>query len=200
MTNDPSGMSKEQLLAVFQTTCLSGETTIDDVIALSRQLIQTESTPTMEHRARRAVFGEKISERMLRLLERIPTLRAIDGAAGTNRLAEIIAADADIQIRHAYRVIRVAEETGWLTPKPHKRRLNGTDNQYNVDRKLPDKFASLTNFRISVGKAVEAQLADPLNFNAGKEFLPQNIYIHPTAMVIEKIMSKQPRTRRGTRS
>jgi hypothetical protein len=153
---------------------------------VSRQIICAESATTMYDIAVRAVFGEPLDRATQAILERIPTLSAIYGYVGTEKLVEIVSADLGVKDRQTYRYLQTAITTGWVKQFPHMTNKSITDNRFDSSRDVPAKLEQLTRFRISIGKVVEAQLADPNNFSAGKEHISEEIYVHPVEMALEK--------------
>jgi len=116
----------------------------------------------------------------------MPAIRIAHGFVSTKKLSEIVCRAHGIETRQALRWVQKAVIQEWILPRLHMHDKRFTDNVYNPVKNIPGLFADLNDLYIKISRVVEDQLVQPFDLNAGREWIPESVYLHPLASAVAK--------------
>lgn len=169
----------------------------------ARRIIACLSYRSMSDRAVRSAFQCPLAPPIRSILEWMPAIRGVHGYVATKKLTELIRIEHGIDERQAYRWVQDAVDGGWVIPKTHQQDKRFTDNVYNPEKRIPEILDRPNNLYIRISKVVEDQLQCPFDMNAGRLWVPEDVYFHPIQAILERridIAATRPKSASWRRS
>lgn len=141
----------------------------------NKDLITTINRPTMEAFAWRLLLGEKIEHQMRGVLHQLLFLGE-NGPVATMQFVEAVALTLDVSPPTARGWIETAVERGYIRSKQFNG--NGRVYHYSFREDVREKVIKVGHCQRQIEQVIEAQLASPLDPEAGKHLVPEEIYFN----------------------